>query len=198
MEISEKMKLEAENRALRDEICRLEEELANCHAALQFASERADIDFLTGIYNRNGITRLVESFMDTEAENSGALCFVDLDNFKQINDKYGHQYGDEVLCNVVQSICRNVREQDVVGRFGGDEFVVYLRGTDGEDDIARRADALCRGIREENGCHGLTASIGICRYPEDGTGFTELLEKADHALYQSKKEGKNRIRFSVD
>ncbi len=189
------MKLEAENLELKNQICRLEEELLNCHAALQFASERADIDYLTGIYNRNGITRLVDGFLNQESGERGVLCFLDLDNFKHINDKYGHRYGDEVLCNVVQSICRNIRESDVVGRFGGDEFVIYLRDLEGEPDIAGRAERICRGIRKEHVCYGLTASIGIARYPEDGRQFTELIEKADCALYQSKKEGKDRIRF---
>lgn len=195
MEKDWKMKLEAENLELKNQICRLEEELRNCHAALQFASERADIDYLTGIYNRNGITRLVDGFLGMEKAEKGALCFLDLDNFKQINDQYGHKYGDEVLCNVVQSICRNMQESDVVGRFGGDEFVIYLRMPEGIADITGRAENICRGIRQEQGCHGLTASIGIARYPEDGRQFTELIEKADSALYESKKEGKDQIRF---
>lgn len=193
---NKELKLETENQELRQQICMLEEELVNCRAALQCASERADIDFLTGIYNRNGITRLIDNFLESEQEERGALCFLDLDNFKQINDQYGHRYGDEVLCNVVKSICRNVRDEDLVGRFGGDEFVIYLRSPQGDADIMDRAEAVCRGIRQEHGCHGLTASIGVACYPEDGSEFLELIEKADSALYQSKKEGKDQIRFT--
>lgn len=189
------MKLEAENLELKNRIARLEEELRNCRAALQFASERADIDFLTGIYNRNGITRLIVDCLSQESEVRCALCFLDLDNFKQINDRYGHQYGDEILCNVVQSICKNVREGDLVGRFGGDEFLVFMRELEAEADIAARAEAVCRGIRQEQACHGLTASVGISRCPEDGRQFAELLEMADKALYHSKNDGKDQIHF---
>ena len=195
MEIDGRIKLEAENLELREQIYRLEKELRDCYAALQLVREQADIDSLTGIYNRNGITRLVNGFLGTESGMTGALCFLDLDNFKSINDKYGHRYGDKVLCDVVQSICRNMQENDAVGRFGGDEFMIYLREPEGDDDIARRAEAICQGIREENDCHELTASIGISRCPEDGTRFSELLEKADCALYQGKNGGKNQVRF---
>lgn len=198
MENNREMKLKAENLKLKEKIVSLEDELRDCRAALSLASERADIDYLTGIYNRNGITRLIDSFLGPEGSDHGALCFLDLDNFKQINDRYGHSYGDEVLCRVVRAIYGNLCEGDVTGRFGGDEFIVFLRGLKGEADIAGRANAICAGIREGLGCHSLTASIGISRYPEDGMMFSELLEKADRALYQSKKGGKDRICFFWD
>lgn len=189
------MKLKAENLELKNQIRRLEEELRSCRAALQFASERADIDFLTGIYNRNGVTRLIDGYLSSEDTEPCALCFLDLDNFKQINDKYGHQYGDDVLCSVVQTICENVYADDLVGRFGGDEFLILMRAFGEELDAAKRAEAICRAIREENAGHALTASIGISLCPQDGKEFMELLEKADRALYRSKDGGKNQIYF---
>lgn len=192
------MKLAAENLELKNQVALLEEELRSCRAALQFASERADIDFLTGIYNRNGITRLIENSLSHESGAPCALCFLDLDNFKQVNDQYGHQYGDEILCSVVQTICKNIQKGDLVGRFGGDEFLIFMRGIAESADVAERSMTVCTSIREANGCHGMTASIGVACCPKDGSGFVELLEKADKALYRSKNGGKDQIYFYRD
>lgn len=188
--------LEKENRWMKDRIVDLEKELAACRLRLEDLSRKADLDYLTGVLNREGICRLISSYLEEEGKN-GALCFFDLDNFKQINDRYGHSSGDEALCAIAQTLQSGVLEGDTVGRFGGDEFLIYMREVIGEADILERAEAICSRIRKLPLAVNLTASVGIACYPEHGSEFQELLDKADAALYQSKCSGKDKISLYI-
>lgn len=193
MEENRVMELELENKRLAERIENLERELVQCRLRLENMSRKADLDYLTGVLNREGISRLISSRLEEKDGEAGALCFLDLDNFKQINDRFGHSYGDEALCAISRALKDSIRRSDIVGRFGGDEFLIYMNGITGEDDILARAEAICGKIRTLPLSIPLTASIGIARYPECGRGFQELLDKADAALYQSKCAGKDRI-----
>lgn len=192
MEEKRVKELEKENGWMKARIDGLERELKACKSRLEDLSRRADLDYLTGVLNREGICRLISSYLEEEG-NPGALCFLDLDNFKQINDKFGHSSGDEALCAIAQTLQAGVLEGDTVGRFGGDEFLIYMRGVTGEADIMKRAEAICSKIRSLPLAVHLTASVGIACYPEHGCEFQELLDKADAALYQSKCSGKDKI-----
>ena len=184
--------LERENRQMKDRIDRLEQELRYCRLHLEDLSKKADLDFLTGVLNREGICRLISGYLEAE-EGLGALCFLDLDNFKQINDRFGHSSGDEALCAIARTLQESTRSSDTVGRFGGDEFLIYMRDCTGEADILERAGLICGRICSLPLAVRLTASVGIACYPEHGHGFQELLDKADAALYRSKCAGKDRI-----
>lgn len=186
--------LERENRQMKDRIERLEQELKYCRLHLENLSKRADLDYLTGVLNREGICRLISGYLKEKGE-TGALCFLDLDNFKQINDQFGHRCGDDALCAIARTLQESAGGSDTVGRFGGDEFLIYMRGCEGKDDIMERAAAICGRIRTLPLTVGLTASVGIACCPEHGCAFQELLDKADAALYQSKCAGKDRISF---
>ena len=108
--------LERENRQMKERIDRLEQELRHCRLHLEDLSKKADLDFLTGVLNREGICRLISGYLEAE-EGSGALCFLDLDNFKQINDRFGHSSGDEALCAIARTLQESTRSSDTVGRF---------------------------------------------------------------------------------
>jgi len=131
-----------------------------------------------------------------------ALLFVDLDNFKTINDSLGHLVGDVLVQKVAERLNGSVREMDTVCRLGGDEFIVVLPALQGTETIAPVLDKLIRGISETYVIEGheltTSASIGIAIYPDDGSNFEALLKKADMAMYRAKDSGRNTYRFFDD
>jgi diguanylate cyclase (GGDEF)-like protein len=158
-------------------------------------------DMLTGLPNR----RLFQDRLDhalARARRSGkklALLFIDLDRFKEINDKVGHDAGDAVLKAVATRLAAATREADTVARLGGDEFVVLLDDPSSPDQIAAIAQKLLDGLKPEiqfqsHMLHAV-ASIGISQYPQDGETATEILANADRAMYQAKAAGRNCYRF---
>lgn len=187
--------LEEENQRLRERVEALEQENLQYKARIKDMARSVNFDYLTGVLNRKGICREIERYLAEEKGERSALCFLDLDNFKEVNDQAGHSCGDEVLCAIAAVLQNGVLQDDLVGRFGGDEFLVYMSRTEGEQDIRKRAERICDNVSRMDICDHLTVSIGIACYPRDGQEFQELLDKADSALYQSKCTGKNRISF---
>jgi len=121
-----------------------------------------------------------------------------MDNFKQVNDTYGHQEGDRFLCRLADAIRGCFRSSDLVGRLGGDEYVIIMKDTPTQAIIAHKAEELRQAIMEVSAQYPeqqVTCSIGIGRYPQDGRTRGELYRCADEALYQAKAAGKNRICF---
>ncbi len=169
--------------------------------AEQKVHELARYDSLTGLPNRNMFLGELERAI-LRARRSGesfALCFIDLDRFKSINDTLGHDGGDELLQSMAQRLRGCVRESDLVARLGGDEFVVLLEGGGGAADINHIAHALKQAIAEPLEIHGrsflVTGSIGIGLYPADGENAATLLKHADAAMYLAKEKGKNNVQF---
>ena len=154
-------------------------------------SQEANTDPLTKLYNRRAFDRIVEERLREAGEEEGALFMVDLDNFKLANDRYGHNFGDDILVQMARAITGHIRKSDLSGRLGGDEFVIFLPGIADKEEICEKAEEICRVMQME--VHGdfLSVSIGISRYPKDGTNYQTLLDKADQALYQAKARGKN-------
>lgn len=137
----------------------------------------------------------------SRAERAGsklALLFVDLDNFKVINDTLGHELGDYLLLQAAARLKECVREQDTVGRMGGDEFVVLLEEAD-KDIAALSAERILGRLSESYKVDGqecfVSASIGISFYPDDATEHSDLLRHADSAMYRAKEQGKNSYQF---
>lgn len=155
---------------------------------------KAATDSMTGAYTREATEQNINWLL--AANPNGSYCFfiIDIDNFKQANDLYGHIFGDSCIKQFVQLLKSDCREQDVVGRIGGDEFVVFSSISDAES-AERKAERLCRKLNtvcEDSGnCWQMAGSIGIALAPQDGTNFKELYAKADKALYVTKKRGKN-------
>ncbi|WP_297646206.1 GGDEF domain-containing protein [Pseudonocardia sp.] len=138
------------------------------------------------------------------------VLVLDLDHFKLVNDRHGHLVGDQVLAAVAAAVRAEVRDEDIVGRFGGEEFVVLLRGIEGDDGrvaaeavaerIRLRVAALrvaVPGSRDAVVVDGLTVSIGGATLPSDGVELGELLEVADAAMYDAKHAGRNRVRMGA-
>ncbi len=157
--------------------------------------ERADRDFLTGLHNRR---RFMEDLdwaiaLWKRYGTSGALMMIDLDGFKQVNDRLGHQAGDELLKRVATTLMSELRSADLYGRLGGDEFVCFLPavGADQAMDAASRLlSAISAATRSVDGIV-VTGSAGIAMLPEHGYTSVELLHHADLAMYQAKALGKN-------
>ena len=123
--------------------------------------------------------------------------FLDLDNFKTVNDSLGHHAGDELLLKVSQRMKRMLRDKDVLARVGGEEFALVLPGTTLEETM-RIADKLCATVEAnaltiEGGKMPMTASFGVATISDNDTCMTDIIARADRALYRSKREGRNRV-----
>ncbi len=154
-------------------------------------------DGLTGVYTRRYFIERFEEEIKRSAVRQCTLAFlmVDADHFKMVNDQHGHLAGDKVLKEIANIIQENVREIDIVGRFGGEEFCVVLPDTDleGSRVVAERIrkSAEKRLIKAYDSTLRVTLSIGLAIYPSDGKLLEELMDKADWALYRAKSQGRN-------
>jgi diguanylate cyclase (GGDEF)-like protein/PAS domain S-box-containing protein len=168
--------------------------------------ELAYFDQLTGLPNRTLLLDRLNQVIALSSRSGifGALLFIDLDHFKNINDTLGHQKGDLVLKQVAECLSLRLREGDTVARFGGDEFVVLLTGLGTDDDIAasnakvaalKLLDALNQTFQLGEVVHHSTASIGVSMFNGKFSNTDELLKQADLAMYKSKKAGRNTMRF---
>lgn len=143
----------------------------------------AKLDNFTGLFNKSSSVDLIRKKMCRNAGQRHALILLDIDNFKSINDTFGHYAGDNIIKLVSDTLKSNFRKTDIIGRFGGDEFILLIQNIPNLDWLTQKLRKLVRC-----GDHGLncTNSIGVSLFPEDGTEFELLFKKADHALYQSK------------
>ncbi len=172
-------------------------ELAVAHHELGIV---ASTDVLTSCLNRRAFTAMVDAYLarvaNQEAKREGALLIIDVDYFKHINDNFGHECGDEALKIIAQTIKGVVREIDLVGRMGGEEFSVFMPGTDPSRTKAvaeriRVAIATVEFYPTENRCD-LSVSVGGATLDGEDT-FTELFRRADQRLYAAKQKGRNRV-----
>jgi diguanylate cyclase (GGDEF)-like protein len=164
---------------------------------LQDLREQTIRDPLTSLYNR----RFLQDYLERELIRAKreraplALIMIDLDRFKQINDRAGHQAGDQVLVEVGALLKRHVRGSDIACRYGGEEFAVVLPKTTLES-ARRRSAEICSAIRREAELlRGVTASLGVALCPAHATDAEDLLRAADHALYKAKGGGRNQVRI---
>jgi len=154
-------------------------------------------DGLTGVYTRRYFIERFDEEIKRSHQRESSLSFlmIDADHFKMINDQHGHLTGDQVLKEISNIIQENVREIDIVGRFGGEEFCVVLPDTqmEGARVVAERIrkSAEKRSIKAYDNTLRVTLSIGIAIYPNDGKLVEELMDKADWALYRAKSQGRN-------
>lgn len=157
---------------------------------------KAERDSLTNLYNKGTAEQEINRILLAAPGKLHALMVVDLDGFKQINDNLGHLQGDCILREVSGKLQSLFRSSDVVGRVGGDEFVVFLSDCGSRELAYQKAEEICNaccGRRcEEDRCFDLSASVGIAFSPDCGLTYASLFQSADAALYQSKQNGKNR------
>lgn len=158
--------------------------------------DEARRDPMTLFYNKIFIEKIINEYLTEQCGDRGAFIVVDIDNFKMINDTYGHLFGDKVLIEVAAILAKSFRNDDLIGRIGGDEFVILMKHADSLSDIANKARKICEELRgicsdSKNNMHRISGSLGIARYPQDGRIFSELFERADQALYATKGFRKN-------
>ncbi len=158
---------------------------------------QAHYDTLTELPNRFlALDRLTELLIKAKREhNKVAVLFLDLDDFKKINDSLGHEIGDKLLMESAERLTQVLRQEDTVGRLGGDEFIILLQGLLDASDALPIAENLLESFRKPFKIDGreliLTVSVGIAVYPEDGDNSSELLRNSDAAMYQAKESGRN-------
>lgn len=159
----------------------------------------AHYDLLTDLPNRALFFELLSNALAQAKRNQthAALLFLDLDDFKPINDNHGHDIGDLVLQKTARRLIAAVRESDAVGRIGGDEFVILLNNLASADDARLVAEKIRHQIGQPLAVAGkeftVASSIGVALYPEHGTDKTELSKHADMAMYQAKQAGRNKV-----
>lgn len=152
--------------------------------------EKSRRDPLTGFYNKIVVEEVVESYLLGDASQYSAFMIVDIDNFKIINDTAGHLFGDAVLIDVSKELKRVFSSNDIIGRIGGDEFVILLKNVRSLDKIRKKAMAVCETFRYlysgEKKQHKISCSVGVSLYPQHGKTYKELFTNADLALYRAK------------
>ncbi|HEY9577691.1 MAG TPA: diguanylate cyclase [Pseudobacillus sp.] len=187
----------------KDEIALLEHEFNTMMDSLdtfrRHITKLAYKDSLTHLPNRtffyNEVSTLLEKLK--KMARMGAVLFIDLDGFKQVNDSYGHDHGDLLLQKTAERIKGVTREQDIVSRLGGDEFIIFLFDLKNEEEAVCIADRICQTVVQPVDLNGakakVSASVGISSFPRDGQHPDELIKKADQAMYEAKRKGKNQL-----
>ena len=186
-----------QNRQLVEEISHSK----SLEAQLRMVAER---DALTGLDSRRHFMKRAQELLlrAQQEQASFSLFMIDVDHFKAINDTWGHSQGDQVLSAIAETCKRSLRPQDVIGRFGGEEFIVALPGTH-LNDAQIVAERLRRKVAElpvmkEVPEHRLTVTIGIAGAVDDNTDLSALIQQADRALYAGKHRGRNRVVISSE
>lgn len=160
----------------------------------EFLANKSNLDSLTGLINKKATKELIIDKISLQKNETFAMVMVDIDYFKELNDNYGHMFGDEVLIEVSDILKTTVKDCGFVGRIGGDEFLLILEGTNNEADVR----AVLKTIRSRiewaySGHIKITTSLGCACYPKDAKTYDELFKLADKCLYIAKEKGRNRF-----
>jgi len=157
--------------------------------------QAAETDALTSAYNKRSTEERIHNVLQEHPQEPGTFVIMDVDHFKEVNDIYGHITGDKVLHKFGEVLHEHFREGDIVGRIGGDEFVVYMRKTDSREVAVSRIESLIKKVEElsftEMNGKNITISAGMAFTPEHGTGYLDLYKNADTALYKTKQNGRD-------
>lgn len=200
-EIAERIVIESELVNTKTDLAEVRDDLSKAQAETEEAQQIALQDALTGLPNRASFEQGLDRGL-VQAKRHGwglAVLFIDLDNFKSINDSYGHDLGDQVLLMVANRLKSFVRDEDMVSRWGGDEFVCLLLEVKQEADVTHLAEKMINRIAEAYEFNGhvlsIIASIGIAIYPTDGDTSDILFKNADTAMYKAKGTEKRVVLF---
>ena len=159
-------------------------------------------DQLTGLPNRDSFVDKINNLMAKaeHEDNKIAVLFLDIDDFKSVNDNYGHDTGDKLLEGTAQRLRKSLRKKDIVSRMGGDEFAIAVADIDTENELNKVADRVLAGfdspISVEDKKFSISVSLGVSLYPDDGSHLEELIKKADYAMYKAKNENKNCVVYN--
>ncbi len=194
------------NNSLNTKLKRSTQQIENLHKDLNKARDESNTDALTGLANRKKFDSVIRTSIETMIENKGELCLlmVDIDHFKNFNDTYGHQTGDQILRLVAQTLKNGLKGWDLPARYGGEEFVVVLPDTKIQDaygvaEQIRKAIAAKELIKRSTGENlgRLTVSIGLAKAAIEDSPAS-LIGRADKALYTAKNSGRNRCEIAPE
>lgn len=160
---------------------------------------KADTDLLTGVNNKLATERKIQEYLDLHPNEQSLFILLDIDNFKKINDTKGHAFGDLVLKSLGEQLSKEFRSSDIIGRIGGDEFVILLKNLNSDELIQKESKRLLKFFEDFSAGdyvkYSPTASIGGAVFSKDGKDFKSLYKAADAGLYAAKKNGKNQMVF---
>ena len=163
--------------------------------------DQAQRDSLTGLYNNMTTEILIDDYLSHEGSGSRhGLLVIDIDNFKLVNDSFGHKAGDQLLKHIAEAFKVSCRSSDIVGRIGGDEFVMFLKNVVSAEHAMETANMLRAHIQplsldESGGIYNPVCSIGVSLYPDHGNTYSNIFRLADAALYDIKENGKNGVKL---
>lgn len=162
--------------------------------------DKADTDLLTELYNKAATERKIKEYIDSNPDSRAMMFILDIDNFKKINDTMGHAFGDTLLKTLGKEIKTEFRTSDIIGRTGGDEFMVFLKDVTDNLIVEREANRITKFFHDFKAGgdyvkYSASASIGAAIFPDDAKNFKDLYMAADQALYKAKKRGKNQLAF---
>ena len=159
-------------------------------------SIQKDTDEMTGLRNKGALTREINEYLAEGTSKKGLLFILDVDRFKSINDVYGHVMGDRVIAEIGRYLGRRFTHDEITGRFGGDEFIVFIRDEDDVDAARRIADDMVTGVAKSvslpDDDQRVSVSVGVAIYHGQEKNYSELLKKADAALYAAKVDPEKR------
>jgi len=162
-------------------------------------ADKADTDLLTGLNNKLATERKIKEYIEFHPNEQALMFVLDIDNFKKINDTMGHAFGDEVIRTLGHQIRGEFRVSDIIGRIGGDEFMIFLKNLKDDALVEQEANRVAKFFANfqagEYVKYSATASIGAAVYPRDADTFESLYKAADKALYKAKERGKNQLAF---
>lgn len=200
-EMAERVVIESELANTKTDLAEARDDLSKAQVKTEEAQQIALQDALTGLPNRMSFEQGLDHGLN-QAKRHGwglAVLFIDIDKFKNINDSYGHDLGDQVLLMVANRLQSSIRDEDMASRWGGDEFVCLLLEVKQEADVVRLAEKLINRIAEACEFNGIVlsikASIGIAIYPADGDTADVLFKNADTAMYKAKGTEKRVVLF---
>lgn len=181
-------------------------DISNIKNAQKEAEHKADHDILTGLTNRSKLLEETEAAFKRgkKSDIQHAFMFLDIDNFKQVNDFYGHQVGDALLVEIASRLRHSMRDGDIVARLGGDEFAIIVLDLDSDEHIAlKKVSLVAKNIKKlmlepiviDSQSFDITFSIGIKLFPDQEKTVQDIISHADIAMYQAKKSGRNQFAF---
>lgn len=155
-------------------------------------------DALLNIYNRKYFFEYIEKIVKQKVHERFAIVMIDIDDFKKVNDTFGHQFGDKILINTANIIQGWLGENDIIARYGGEEIILYLTDFENCISVYDKVEIIRRSIESsvvnfQNINHSVTASFGVSYYPNDSDDINVLIKMADDLLYEAKKSGKNKV-----
>lgn len=159
----------------------------------QMMMHKVETDFLTGLYNKKAAMERISEWLKLNSTKEAYMIIMDLDDFKKVNDVYGHGFGDDILKDVAQILVEAFPKGSILSRFGGDEFIIFLQ-EDSLRHVESKVDSAMQRIEDEGRKHSLilSCSVGIAVRMSKYDDFEDMFNRADNAMYQAKKRGKDR------